>query len=132
MRYVEKENKSFSFNIVEPIKVNDEILTEGSITVYDNEVDGSQLVEKSMKIGENIVAKGSYIVLGETKKDLKEDNYGWEVQRGKEMDAFDDAMEMFGAEEMANSLAQAIGSDELGENLAFIFRNWDYQSPYLK
>ncbi len=132
MRYVEKETKSFSFSIVEPIKVNDEILTEGTITVYDKEVKDSKLVEKSMKIGENIIAKGSYIVLGEAKETLKENNYGWEIQRGKERDAFHDAMEMFGAKEMADSLARAISSDELGEYLAFIFGNLDYQSPYLK
>ncbi len=135
MRYVEKkieEKKSFSFNIVEPIKVNDEVLTEGSITVYDEEVKDSKIVEKSMKIGEVIIAKGSYIVLGEAKKDLKEDNYGWEIQRGQEWDAYEDAREVFGDEGLLDALVRAMGDNELGENLAYIFRANDYRSPYLK
>jgi hypothetical protein len=62
---------------------------------------------------------------------VKED-YGWEIKRGKEWDAFEDALEMMGAEEMAVSLAKAMGTRELGKTLSFIFRNYDYQSPYLK
>jgi hypothetical protein len=61
---------------------------------------------------------------------VKED-YGWEIQRGSEWEAFEDALEVFGAEKLAEELARAMGNQELGENLAFIFRNWDYRSPYL-
>jgi len=65
------------------------------------------------------------------KKTIKED-YGWEIRRGKEWDAFEDAVDNFGADTVAEGFAGAMGTDELGENLSFMFRNWDYQSPYLK
>ena len=65
------------------------------------------------------------------KEKLKED-HGWEIKRGKEWDAFEEFMDEVGAETMSTELAQAMGNDALGENLVFMFRNYDFQSRYLK
>ena len=91
--------------------------TENVITLPEN-------VTIDLGDREVILEKGDKI------QTLNED-YGWEIRRGKEWDAFEDATDVFGAEEMAKSLALAMGDSELGEILAFIFRNYDYQSPYL-
>lgn len=40
-------------------------------------------------------------------------------------DAYDVALEYLGAEELCESLAKAMGTDELEENLRYIFRNYD-------
>jgi len=66
------------------------------------------------------------------KFEILNESYGWEIQRGKENDAFEDAKEAFGAEALLDELALAMGTDQLGENLAYIFRNNDYQSPFIK
>lgn len=65
-------------------------------------------------------------------QNLTEENYGWQIERGKEWDAYEEALETFGAEKFANEMAKAMGSNELGETLEFIFRQWDYDSPYLE
>ena len=92
--------------------------TENVITLPEN-------VTIDLGDREVILEKGDRVQL------MKEDSYGWEIRRGKEWDAYVDALEMMGAEAMAHSLAKAMGNYELGEILAFIFRMNDYQSPYL-
>ena len=65
--------------------------------------------------------------------ELKEGDYGWEIRRGKEFDALDEFVEYVGEKSALDQLAQAMGTDELGENLAFIFRQNDFSdSSYLK
>ena len=81
-------------------------------------------IEEETKVGNFILEKGDKIEV------LTED-YGWEIQRGQEYAALEDAIEVMGAEEVLNSLAAYMKTDELNAALGFIFKNWDYDSPYL-
>ena len=82
-------------------------------------------ITEEVKVGNVILEKGDKI-------EVLNEGYGWEIQRGKEFEAFEDAKEAFGAEALLDELALAMGTDQLGENLAYIFRNNDYQSPFIK
>ena len=112
--------------------VNDEIITEGLITVYDEEVKDSKIVEKSMKVGELIIEKGSYITIKKVKEDLKENNYGWEIQRGRVQEAFEEFIEYFGQENAYEQVVETLSDDDLKEALEFVFRMNDFNdSSYL-
>ena len=71
-------------------------------------------------------------MLRQNRKFRREDNYGWSIKRGKELDALEEFIDVFGEEETLNSLVQAMGSDALRENLEYIFRQNDFNSSYLK
>jgi len=60
------------------------------------------------------------------------EDYGWDIKRGKEQDALEDAIEMFGEKSILQQLVQAMGTSALSDNLSYIFRMNDYESPYLK
>ena len=62
---------------------------------------------------------------------LRED-YGWEIKRDSEWDAFDYLAEVLGYEELAVAIAKAIGTDELGKTLAYICRNYDIEGDFLE
>jgi hypothetical protein len=92
--------------------------------------------ESIIKIEEEAIIPDTDIVLEKGDRiqvisKIKED-YGWGIQRGKEWDAFEDALEVFGAERLVEELARAMETDDLGDTLSFIFRNWEYESPYLE
>lgn len=61
---------------------------------------------------------------------LRED-YGWSVKRGEEFELLHDLIDAFGAEEVLLNLAQALGTDELSENLAYLCRMFDFSSRHL-
>ena len=61
---------------------------------------------------------------------IKED-YGWEVPDENVWDLYEEMKEAFGAEELLESIARALGTYELGQNLAYICRMNDFDSPYL-
>ena len=48
-----------------------------------------------------------------------------DIDRNNVWDAYDIALEYLGAEELCESLAKAMGTDELADNLRYIFRTWD-------
>jgi len=62
---------------------------------------------------------------------MREGSYGWEIKRGKEWDAYEEALEIFGAESLVDQIAQAMSKDDLGETIAFIYRNNDIDSEFL-
>ena len=67
------------------------------------------------------------------KQEIIKEDYSWEIQRGKEWDAFEQARQVFGDETLLSQIAKAMGTDDLGTTLAFIFRNNDFtDSLYLK
>ena len=68
--------------------------------------------------------------IGDNRASMSED-YGRKIRRGKEWDALEDYVDAVGADYALNSIARAMGDSELGETLAYIFRNEDYESPYL-
>ena len=60
-----------------------------------------------------------------------QEDYGWEVPDENVWDLYEEMKEAFGAEELLESLARALGTYELGENLAYICRMNDFDSQYL-
>lgn len=62
---------------------------------------------------------------------LRED-YGWEIKSGSEWDAFDYLAEVLGYEELAVSLAKAMGTNELSDLLAYICRNYDIEGDFIE
>lgn len=69
------------------------------------------------------------------KRSFRESGYdyqGVEVRRGEEWEAFEDALEVFGADTLVQEIVRALDTNELREVLSFIFRMHDYESPYLK
>jgi len=66
-----------------------------------------------------------------TRGRVLESSYGWEIKRGKEWDAYEEALEIFGAESLVDQIAQAMRKDDLGETIAFIYRNNDIESEFL-
>ena len=66
------------------------------------------------------------------KKNEKNEDYGWEIIRGKEFEAFEEYVELVGEKHALDSIVRAMGTEELGNTLAFIFRNEDFNnSSYL-
>ena len=68
--------------------------------------------------------------LNESGRRLQED-YGWEVPYDNIWDLYEEMKEAFGAEELLESIAQALGTYELGQNLAYICRMNDFDSHFL-
>ena len=71
-------------------------------------------------------------IIKEEIQNVTEENYGWQIERDKEWGAYEEALEAFGAEKLVKAMAKAMGSNELGKTLEFIFRQRDYDSPYLE
>ena len=69
--------------------------------------------------------------LNESGRRLQED-YGWEVSYDNIWDLYEDMKEAFGAEELLESIAKAMGTYDLGDILTYICRMNDYDSVYLE
>lgn len=65
------------------------------------------------------------------KESLKED-YGWEIPVDKVWDVYDELVEIMGAEGLLLSLAKAMGTEELADNLAYICRMNDLEISSLE
>lgn len=51
----------------------------------------------------------------------------YKIKRGKEWDAFDEALEIFGAESLLEQFAKAMGTNELSEMLGYIYQMNDIE-----
>ena len=58
------------------------------------------------------------------------ENGGWVVENDEAWDAYEYACQELGREEMADSLAAAMGSSQLAEIMAYIFRMHDLEEWY--
>lgn len=65
--------------------------------------------------------------LGASKKVKSGESYGWYVDAGEAWDKLQLWIDTVGAEAALDDLAKAMGTDELSECLAFIFRNNDFK-----
>ena len=65
------------------------------------------------------------------KRNLREgESYGWVVENDQAWDALDMFTEVYGAEYTLDALARAMGTEELANNLAYIFRMHDFREFY--
>lgn len=65
------------------------------------------------------------------KRNLREgESYGWVVENDQAWDALDMFIEVYGAEYTLDALARAMGTEELANNLAYIFRMHDFREFY--
>ena len=87
---------------------------------------------KTIKITEEFQIPGTDVILEAGDQIQLKEDYGWEIQRGKEWEAYEDYKEMAGADQVADDKAQQMGTAALNDALSYIFRNWDYRSPYLE
>lgn len=55
------------------------------------------------------------------------ESYGWVVESLEANEAYEKACEAFGEEEVNAQIVGTLGSDELAECLAFLFRMWDFR-----
>lgn len=116
-------------------RVNDEFADIYDKLWYHNEDEtfvrkmASALKERGIDIGKTIYDEG--YGRKKSKRNLKEaENYGWVVNSDEAWDALDAFTEVYGAEYTLESLAKAMGDDELAENLAYIFRMHDFREFY--
>lgn len=62
---------------------------------------------------------------------IKESNYGWSISSDNAWDALDAFVEAYGETYALESLAKAMGTDELAENMEYICRQHDFEGPWL-
>lgn len=55
------------------------------------------------------------------------ESYGWVVESWEANEAYEMACEAFGEEDVNAQIVGALGSDDLAECLAFLFRMWDFR-----
>lgn len=51
---------------------------------------------------------------------------GWVVENDEALEAYDFACEMFGKEKLDSEIVNSLGTEELAECLAYIFRMYDF------
>lgn len=90
--------------------------------IYDQWMEESKCMPKDKK------------VMKESKKvrKLKEDNYGWSIKFNMVWDALEELVSCYGAEEILDALAKAMGDDDLKDNLEYICRNYDFEGDFLE
>ena len=55
------------------------------------------------------------------------ESYGWVVESWEANDAYEMACEAFGEDDVNAQIVGTLGSDDLAECLAFLFRMWDFR-----
>ena len=65
-------------------------------------------------------------------KQIKDNNYGWEISSDDAYDALMEYVDEVGAEKALDDLVLAMSHDELAANLEYIFRMNEFESQYLK
>lgn len=55
------------------------------------------------------------------------ESYGWVVDSADAYDALDKFVDAYGTEEALDAITRAMGRDELADNLAYIFREYDFK-----
>ena len=83
---------------------------------------------KKVRINENTLRN---IVRESIKNIIKEgESYGWVVESSEAQEAYEFACDQLGKEYVDESIVSCLSSDELADNLAFLFRNWDFTDWY--
>lgn len=76
---------------------------------------GKNKKEKNMK---KTVKSGRFLKSAES--------YGWVVESSEAWEAYDMACDYLGKETVNQAIVDSMGTDELAESLAFLFRQWDF------
>lgn len=62
------------------------------------------------------------------KRALKEaENGGWVVENNEVNEAMEMAIQHFGEEYVNESIVRTLGSEQIAESLAYLFRMWDFR-----
>lgn len=75
-------------------------------------------------------SKNNNSTIKSNKSVMAGESYGWVVDANEAQEAYDFACEYFGKEELDADIVSCLSSDELADNLAYIFRMNDFEEWY--
>lgn len=130
--YMTDEKKSGKKTIREAADVTDQVVVSTKEDGFMGKID--ELKKQGYKKiwsgnGSICMAKEKQL---EESKTLTEDNYGWQVKPGEELDLYYEMCDAWGEEDVNRQIVESLGTQELGECLEFICRMNDFDSTHFE